>query len=471
MDEGRPPDPEASASPDPTEEVDPADVEPIEPRAPGRGIVAIVGVLVVALVVFAIVGGRIITAAPAQTTAQPPRLAVTDRDGKLHTMDASGGSVTDFGASGVQFGFPTWSPDGTRIAVTGKDKDSTAIYVFDAGTASAKPAIVYDSAAVPPFYAYWSPDGGHIAFLAQKPDKIALQVVPADGSAKVATVREGAPLYWDWLGSDHLVAHIGLAGSEGSFLGEVDLKGTSSETEPLTAGSFRSPAVSHDRAFRAYVTSGQQAAGMVTVESADRASRQTTEVFGVAAVSFDPAGQTLAFVGAKQPLANDPGFPLGPLKAIDPRNGQTRTLLDGDVVGFFWAPDGRTIAALTIAPVEDQPVGIVGPPGARLASARGPAPGAEPRSTAEGVPLTLAFVDVASGALRAQRPAEVTSTFVNNILPYFDQYALSHRMWAPDSSAIALPLVKDGSDQLFVIKPDGSEPVPLNGAQLGFWSP
>ena len=76
-----------------------------------------------------------------------------------------------------------------------------------------------------------------------------------------------------------------------------------------------------------------------------------------------------------------------------------------------------------------------------------------------------------SGSVRASRTVPVTSRFVNNILPYYDQYALSHRMWAPDSSAIALPLDDDGDDQLFVIPVDGSGMTPLGDAELGFWSP
>jgi TolB protein len=60
---------------------------------------------------------------------------------------------------------------------------------------------------------------------------------------------------------------------------------------------------------------------------------------------------------------------------------------------------------------------------------------------------------------------------VNGILPYFDQYALSHRIWAPDSSAIALPGFGNGGDQLYAIPADGSEPTALDGAVFGFWSP
>jgi TolB protein len=108
---------------------------------------------------------------------------------------------------------------------------------------------------------------------------------------------------------------------------------------------------------------------------------------------------------------------------------------------------------------------VVGIPGAQLASIS-----KVPAALAY-VPLTLSFVDVASGSVKAHRAFAVTNKFVNGILPYFDQYALSHRIWAPDSSAIALPGFGDGGDQLYSIPADGSEPTPLKGAVFGFWSP
>jgi TolB protein len=485
MDEGRPPDPETGAEPvDATDEtgagvpmVDagagaPADDLAFEPGGPSRGIVAIVIVLIAALVVFAVVGGRIATSSPEPTPRAEPRLAVTDGAGRFFTMDRDGGAVTEHAVPDVQFAFPAWSPDATRIAITGEGKNGIRLYLFGAADDSqGMPTIIYDDPDHPPFYLYWSPDGQQIAFLTTEPGGIALRVLPADGSAEARIVREGAPLYWDWLGNDHLVAHIGFVGAD-AFLGEVDLKGASTETVPLDPGYFRSPAVSRDGRYRAYVTSGQNTAGTVTVETIDRASRQSAPVFGVAAVSFDPTGSTLAYVGAERPVVNDPGIPLGPLRALDPVSGRTRTLLGGDVVAFFWSPDGQTIAALTIPGPNDE---IVGVPGAGLVSAAGTAPGAgtdpEPPPPAQGVRLTLAFVDVDSARVRASRAARITSRFVSNILPYYDQYALSHRVWAPDSSAIVMPLEAEGKDQLFVIPADGSAMTPLDDAELGFWSP
>src|SRR5262245_62096895 len=480
MDEGRPPDPApvpetavpawpppADTAIEEVESVDPVEAEPIVPKRPGKAVVAVVVTLIGALIVFAVVGGRIL-AGPGPASAGSPRLAVTDRGGKLYTMNSQGGDVAAYTIPVVEFGFPAWSPDGSRIAVTAVNNLTTAIDVIDAAdTGQTKPTVVYESSDKPPFYLYWSPDGRQIAFLTTEGSGIALRVAPADGPAPPTVVREGAPFYWDWLGNDHLVAHIGLSG-EGSFLGELDLRGTSGEAVPLSAGLFRSPAVSRDGAHRAYVTTGTISPWAVTVESADRSSRETAPAFGIAAVAFDPTSETLAYVAADRPIANDPGFPLGPLRTIDPATGKTRTLLSSEVVGFFWSPDGKTIAALTLTPPGDEVVGV---PGAGLASATRPFPGADQFLPDAGVGLTLVFVDVASGKIRAQRPVSVTSRYVNNILPYYDQYALSHRTWSPDSSAIALPLDKAGQEQRYVIPADGSEPTPLDGAEVGFWSP
>jgi len=146
------------------------------------------------------------------------------------------------------------------------------------------------------------------------------------------------------------------------------------------------------------------------------------------------------------------------------------SLLAADVVAFYWAPDGETIAVLTLAPPDNE---VVSGPDTRLASTRDPAPGAttEPPQPGAGVPLTLSFIDVVTGTIRGSRAVEITSLYVNNILPYFDQYNLSHRTWSPDSSAVALPIVVNGKDQLSVIPADGSGMTPLPNAELGFWRP
>jgi len=85
--------------------------------------------------------------------------------------------------------------------------------------------------------------------------------------------------------------------------------------------------------------------------------------------------------------------------------------------------------------------------------------------------VRLIFADVASGRTLSQpivRPAE---RFVSSLLAYFDQYALSHRLWAPDSSSILMPEIDEGGNTHVIVRyADGSDPIQLDG-DFGFWSP
>ena len=85
--------------------------------------------------------------------------------------------------------------------------------------------------------------------------------------------------------------------------------------------------------------------------------------------------------------------------------------------------------------------------------------------------MHLVFVDVASGDIRSDPVIQPGQRFISQVLAYFDQYALSHRVWAPDSSSILLPeILPDGITRLTVRTPDGGPPVALAG-EIGFWSP
>ena len=462
--------------------------------------------LVAAIVVFGALGGARLGGSRegAPAAAHPPRLAAIDANGRFATMDGLGGSVVEYSAPGVTFQFPVWAPDGTHVAAIGTSIKGIGVYVLDAtapaasgGTAApaGSPVPVDDSGVIyrgadrAPFYAYWSPDSHQVAFLTSEATGIALQVAPSDRSSSATVIRQGAPLYWDWVDAGRLFAHVGGSGAD-AFIGEMGLDGKADDATVIghggsvtqdsaappagsdapgsaqVPGAFRSPAVSRDGRYRAYVETAADLGQRLVIEARDGSGIHTLTAAGITAMAFDPGGRTLAYVAAD--AAATP-FPIGPLRVVDTTSGSSRVLLGGKVVAFFWSPDGRTIATLAVPdPGKD---GVqAGTTNAVPAVARFRLNVAT--EVVSGVGLHLAFIDVATAAVRSERNVRVSDTFVSQVLPYFDQYGLSHRFWSADSVSLALPMVgSTGTDQLVVIPADGTGPHEIPGRVIGFWSP
>ena len=371
-------------------------------------------------------------------------------------------------AADGSYGFPAWSPDGSRIAVSRADMGGgislVILDVVGAATGSPPPPrVIFRNLDVQPFYLSWTPDSRTVSFLANEGGGLTFRIVPADGSAPVAgggssaVVGSGSPFYFDWVGSDRVLAHVGTDGN--AFLGEIGRDGSKVAPAIQNVGDFRSAVVSDDGRFVGYVRAAGANPASVVLATRDGKTGYSMWVYGVAALGFDPTGDRLAAIGPAEPTDDSTDIPIGPLRLVDPvfGAGKFRTLLDGSVVSFAWSPDGRTIAALRVVPV----------PGGSTVASENP-PTQAPRGPNQ---VRLTFVDVASGAIRSDPVVVPGATYVGQVLAYFDQYALSHRLWAPDSSSILLPAVDDaGVTHVDVFFPDGGPPVPLDG-EIGFWSP
>jgi TolB protein len=449
-------------------------LEPVLPRRPRRiGLVALSLALI--LVGVTAVWGVLVFARPAATTMSPLRLVVVETDGAVTTIDPFGTARHAFDSPGMRYQFPAWSPDGTQVAAIGRLDNTVTVDVFDADPAAiGLPRRIYESTERPAFYLYWAPDSRHVTFLTTEPDPdgIALRIAPADASESSEIVRAAAPLYWDFVDSSRMLLHTGSTGST-AFTGEVDLEGTSLEDEAIASGLFRAPAVSADGASRAYVTlAGADPAdgGTLVVEARDGTVRHEIPVGGATAFGFDPTSSTLAFIAPDEPTDPPSPIPAGALRTVDAGTGELRTLLDADVLAFFWSPDGRTIAALDLRPAEDPGPGEARAVGAVLGG--GSISALPPLATTPGVGLHLSFIDADDGDIRSERDLRLSELFAFQLLPYFDQYALSHRFWAADSSAIVLPLADDdGLDRIVVIPADGGDPREVATGWVGFWSP
>jgi TolB protein len=404
------------------------------------------------------------SARPSGPIASSGSIAIRNADGSLSLVSADGKTTLLADPANGTFGFPTWSPDGTHIAtVRSRETSGAELVVFEATNvagAPAEPAVLLSNETIEPFYLFWAPDSEAVSFLATEADgQLALRIAPSDGSAPLdgtgpgAKVRTGNPFYYDWIGRDRLLAHIGT-GPE-AFLGEIGLDGEAAGAGLGDPGEFRSAVVNRDETSIAFVRGLDRTDSSIVVAARDGTDAHEMPVFGPSAMAFAPSGETLASIAPHEPIPPDVAFPVGPLRLIDVANGEIRTLIDGFVVGFWWSPDGRTIAALRVQPA----VGSVSPSGGV------PAPAEQERD------VRLLFVDVESGETRSQPVVTPGQRFIETHLAYFDQYALSHRLWAPDSSSMLLPEVgEDGVTRVTVRYVDGRTPTHLDG-DAAFWSP
>ena len=475
--------------------------------------IAVVGLLVVSMAFLAWVSGRgAVSIEPAQPTtpAAPsleavapfavsprtdgePRLAVVAADGRLFTMDRRGNGIVRLGTRGTRYQFPAWSPDGGRIAAIGVDGTTSAVQVLaepghgepgSGGTGAGpsggigavppardptpptaiEPAVLYDAADRAPFYLFWAPDGRSVGFLTTEPAGLALRAAPIDGSAPATVVRQASPMYWTWVDGGRLLVHSG--DGPASFFGEVAVADGAGDALENASGGFRAPGLSASGRFRGFATHEADTGFTVVLAAVDGSIRHEVPTAGGAALSFDPMGDTLAFVAPTTPSDGDT-LPIGPLRLIDPRSGEARVLLATRVVAFFWSPDGRTIAAVQVPDPDAVAAADTGP---RSDSGAGSAQA--PEALEAGLGLDLVFVDVVTGTVRSQQDVRLPDGFAGQVLPFFDQYALSHHVWAPDSSAIALPVVDDaGETRIHEFGADGSAAREIAPGILAFWSP
>jgi TolB protein len=422
--------------------------------------VALVVALVVGLVVLiaaTAVGLVLLAASPrASLTSTAGRIVVVDANGLIRTMDPLGASERRYALTGGAAQFPAWSPDGGRLAVVG----GPGLFVLDDAASGPSPETIpspiYQSGEEPPFYLYWSPRGDRVTFLTSEPDGLALRAAAANGSDAGTIVRRGAPMYWAWTAADRMLVHAGV--------GEVDIDGSEARRTAVVPGLFQAPAVSSDGLRRAYVASTDEPepdirSAVILVEDGSDGSVRRIAVRGPTALGWGPGQGGLAFIAPPQRTQ----LPIGPLDLLDPASTQPRTLLENDVLAFFWSPDGASIAALMLA--TDQP--------REVASVRAMPPRPKVRTLADsGLTLRLKVVAADDGSVLVDRPVRLSETFVGQLLPYFDQYALSHRLWSPDSADLVLPLVgDDGLTHITVVPAAGGEPRVIADGEIAFWAP
>ena len=400
------------------------------------------------------------------------RIAYINSNGDLLTINPDGTEIRAL-TSGVQanagstggvmaqllnlerfFTWPTWAPDGSKIAVSrvrAVDGGSQiSLEIIDTSTAQSRTAYENDTGGVvaqgTPHYIYWSPGSRYLSFLASTADGLSLFIKDTEHDSEAVIVAMGAPLYWHWRRDESaIMMHIGRDLELATVPFTRESRNLVSSISP-----FRAPAISPDGTQFIYIRV-EDASSSLIVAPIDTPEEGTKllDVGPFSAFAWSPDGTEIAV--ADQQDSRTTGYRS--LVVVSANDGtQTRTIAQESFLAFFWSPQGNRLAWVGFDPA-----------GRTFEWSVGEKSGESGDSTKR---------------LFKFQPASDMIT----MLSFFDQYAYSNSPWSPDGTRLVVAGTTGDAarpsnghsatgDRIFVLDATGgSPPLDIAGGTLAFWS-
>jgi hypothetical protein len=305
--------------------------------------------------------------------------------------------------------WPCWSPGGETIAVshleTSGREPSATIELLDGHGAALRTAHHHIPGAPPviaprvPHYVQWSPDGTTLSFVAPGSDALGLHLSDAGGAYSSDRIATGAPLFHSWSPDGK---HIGI--HAGADLSLFTLASRSTRAVASDAIGFRVPVFAQGHLFFARpAPPGVSLMALPAHGEGVGIEWEAGRFGGGVVLQAVPGGVSVAMT--REPdtgsfhelwVVQINGFEAAPPELV----------AKGPFVAALWSPEGDRVALVIPTQMGDArySVQVRGRDGSFLAASEG-------------------FV-----------PSQDFRTY----LGFFDQYALSHHLWAPDGSALVL---------------------------------
>lgn len=383
---------------------------------------------------------RLTTIAVESGEGAPGRILVLGLDNEIFTIRPDGSDrVTLAGPDEeIERTQPTWSPDGTRIAWTERRGGQGIFLVVSAGDGTNQEEWPSPLLAV---YIAWSPSGDHLAMTGSLDGigDLLLAIAGPDGDIQV--IDQGAPVYFDWAPDGaELLARV-----SGRFE-YLAIDGSGRITVPAT-GEFRLGAHVAESLMLGTERDVGEALAMANREG--EIERELLRYAAPMAFVANGTGSHVAVMSRGSPESQalsrleETDLPIigaERLMVVTTTNGHLEEVSPSSNIAWFWSPNGHELLYSTVIVVDGTE---------RLQW-----------NTWDGV------------STRSFAPFSPTGLFARDYLAYFDQFALSISLWAPDGSAFAYAGGTSLDDAgIWVQRLDGGEPDLVSPGQVAVWSP